>query len=96
MVNNSDYIRKKSALQKQLEDFLATYCNGKCILTANPRDVTRFLVSKDVKGKTQVHDLKCKNLGKIGMFPCLWPCMLAAGTIKSYLGQLKPIFLIKW
>ncbi|XP_052067764.1 uncharacterized protein LOC127707263 [Mytilus californianus] len=90
MISSSEYMRKKSALEKQFELFLKSL--GKCVLTATPRDVTRFFVLKDGKGKTQIHDLNCKNLGKFGTFTCNCPCRLAAGTVKSYLGQLKSIF----
>jgi len=52
----------------------------------------RFLVQKDAKGKTQIHELSCRFLGKSGVHPCQCPHRLASGTVQSILGKLKSIF----
>ena len=89
-VESSSYGKKKSALHKELENFLA--CLSKGIKTATPDDIRMFLVHKDSKGKTQIHDIKCKNVGKTGHFDCGCPVRLAWGTVQSIIGQLKSIF----
>lgn len=40
-----------------------------------------FLVGKDVKGKTQIHDLDCPFVGKAEKKDCYCPKRLAAGTV---------------
>ena len=72
LISDSDYVRKKSALERQFDLFLKPL--GKNILTATPKDILSFFVSKDDKGKTQVHILKCVNLGKFGFF-FMWMAM---------------------
>ena len=83
LLDNSTYAKKKSALQKEFENFLLTLVRGN-ILMATPY--------KDKRGKTQVHGIGCQHLGKIGIFPCSCPCRLSAGTVQSLIGQLNSIF----
>lgn len=59
-----------------------------------PDDLRRFLVMRDGKGKTQVHELNWEYLGKHGEFKCSCPVRLAAGTVQTLLGKLKHIFEI--
>jgi integrase len=88
---NSGYSRKKKSLLLELEDFLSR-TSKEGVNTASPEDVKRFLVWKDKGGKTQVHDISCVFLGKIGVYDCGCPKRLAAGTVQSVVGQLKSVF----
>ena len=92
LVGSTKYIKRKSALEKEFIKFMSEKCPTRSIKSATPLDVRRFLVLKDVKGKTQVHDISCEFLGQHGVNPCSCPLRLAAGTIQSILGQLKSIF----
>lgn len=49
-------------------------------------------MEKDLKGKTQVHDISCTYLGRIGNYPCSCSFRLASGTVQSIIGQLKSLF----
>ena len=63
------------------------------ISQATPYRVQMFLIYKDKKGKTKVHDIHCKNLGKMSdTVECSCPKRLAFGTVQSLIGQLKTIF----
>lgn len=84
-----DYERKKSSLQGKLESFLQDL--GKTIFTARPRDVRRFLVSRECAGRTKIHDVKCPCLGQRHT-NCECPYSMALGTIESLVGQLRSIF----
>lgn len=90
LLDNRAYAKKKSSLQKELENFLGEY--NKSLGQANPEDLRKFLVNKDKRGKTQVHHILCSNLGKIGKHDCGCPLRLAWGTIQSIIGQVKAIF----
>ena len=90
LVDSSGYAKKKMALQKEFEKFLFDF-RGKNISSCDPHDVRCFLVEKDKKGKTQVHDIGCNYLGKIGTFPCSCSVRLSAGTVQATVGQLKSI-----
>lgn len=47
------------------------------LFSAMTDDVRRFLVLRDVKGKTQVHEWNCEYLGKQEKFSCGCPIRLA-------------------
>ena len=61
MIGKSAYNKKKLALKSELENFLKS--RSKNMHSATPEDVRLFLLRKDSKGKTQVHDLACPFLG---------------------------------
>ncbi|VDI00398.1 Hypothetical predicted protein [Mytilus galloprovincialis] len=61
MMENTPYCKKVSALEKEFSDFLSK--NAKSIVFATPEEVRKFLIVKDCKGKTQVHEIICPNLG---------------------------------
>ena len=63
------------------------------LLTATPRDLTRFLVFKDKSGKTQVHQNACPFLGQRGIHTCGCPTRLSFKTVDSYIGKLRSIFV---
>ncbi|VDI69358.1 Hypothetical predicted protein [Mytilus galloprovincialis] len=90
MMENTPYCKKVSALEKEFSDFLSK--NAKSIVFATPEEVRKFLIVKDCKGKTQVHEIICPNLGKSGIFDCPCPLRLASSTVRTMLGQLKRIF----
>ena len=92
LIGNSSYGKRKSALQKELEEFLISF--SKCITKATPDDIRMFLVLKDSNGKTQIHYIKCEHVGKNGHFDCGCPFTLAWGTVQSLIGQLKQILKI--
>ena len=49
------YSKQKQSLKIELESFLFALPGQKSLFDATPLDVCRFLVFKDLKGKTQVH-----------------------------------------
>lgn len=90
----SSYEKKKSGLEKELDAFLRVNCQYG-LYDASPRDVCRFLVWKDKGGKTPVHELSCKAIGSPGNKSCSCPKRLAAGTVRSLIGQMRAIFNCK-
>ncbi|XP_071124009.1 uncharacterized protein [Mytilus edulis] len=90
MMENTPYCKKVSALEKEFSDFLSK--KAKSILFTSPEEVRKFLIVKDCKGKTQVHEIICPNLGKSGIFDCPCPLRLSSSTVRTMLGQLKRIF----
>lgn len=86
------YERQKSSLQKQLEAFLGSLPSPKNLQSATPFDICRFLVWKDKKGKTKVHDPRCPLFGSHSNTECNCPSHLAAGTVDSTIGKLRAIF----
>jgi hypothetical protein len=98
-VDKSAYEVQKSRL---VEDFSTFLVNGSSldkpfrtsasISGAIPEDVCKFLYSRDIRGRTQVHLLGCKHLGARGKHPCGCPLHLAAGTIDSVIGKLRAYF----
>ncbi len=86
------YSKQKDSLQKELEGFLASLPGNVTMETVTPRDLCRFLVYKDRKGKTQVHRNSCKFLGQRGKYPCECPLRLSYKTVDSYIGKLRAIF----
>ena len=89
---NTSYSKQKSSLQKDLEFFLASLPFPKDISTVTPRELCRFLVWKDQKGKTKVHYAGCQFYARKGSFPCPCPTRLAFGTVDSLIGKLRTIF----
>jgi integrase len=91
---NTDYEKKKSALQCQFEDFLQSLPGHPTIVSASSTDVCRFLVWKDASGKTPVHERNCPQLGSPPkLATCKCPRRLASGTVESYVGQLRSLFV---
>lgn len=86
------YKKKKAALVVELEDFLSIMPGGKCLRSVGDKDLRCFLVFKDSKGKTQIHDEQCSFLGQHGVKSCGCPKRLAAGTVESLVGQVRAIF----
>ncbi|XP_019627740.1 PREDICTED: uncharacterized protein LOC109472411 [Branchiostoma belcheri] len=92
MAKNTDYGKKKAALENELVDFLGNIYPPKDLVTASPKDVCAFLVWKDKGGKTTVRNKNCKNYGNKKATGCGCPRRLAAGTVDSLIGQLRSIF----
>ncbi|KAK3747371.1 hypothetical protein QZH41_016499, partial [Actinostola sp. cb2023] len=86
------YEKQKSALQQELETFLAALPLPKNLHSSSPDDICKFLVWKDRLGKTQVHATGCPHLGKEGITLCGCPTRLAYGTVDYYIGKLRAIF----
>ena len=61
-------------------------------MTVTPRDLCRFLIFKDKRGKTQVHRNTCEFLGQRGNQSCGCPLRLSYKTVDSYIGKLRSIF----
>lgn len=78
------------SLKREFESFLEGQL--KSLINATPEDVRLYLVGKDVKGKTKIHDLDCPFVGKAGTKECYCPKRLAAGAVCSFVGQLKSLF----
>lgn len=90
--SESKYDKQKSQLEKLLIQFLASLPASKDLYSATPSDVVSFLIWKDSKGKTQIHNSNCPNVGLRGHPPCVCPVRLAAGTVDSLIGKLRAIF----
>ena len=75
----TSYSKQKSSLQKDIS-------------TVTPHELCRFLVWKDQKGKTKVHNTSCQFYARKGSFPCPCPKHLAFGTVDSLIGKLRAIF----
>ena len=60
-------------------------------ISASPKDLIRFLVWKDSKGKTKIHVPSCPNFGSHSKWKCSCPSGLAAGTVNSTIGKLRSI-----
>ena len=92
------YNRQKRNLAGSLAEFLAVnhgtgyWTEGISLASAAPEDVIKFLIDRDAKGRTQVHKMGCLNLGRQGSWSCGCARRLAAGTVDSYLGQLRASF----
>lgn len=92
LVDNSSYAKKLSSLGKEFNKFVREqfYVD---ILQTTPYHVQMFLIFKDKKGKTKVHDIHCGYLGKMSdVSECSCPKRLAFGTVQSLIGQLKTVF----
>ena len=83
---------QKLSLKAELEGFLYALPGNKSLFDATPLDVCRFLVFKDSKGKTQVHNIGCPHFGQRGSFPCKYPLWLAYSTVDWYISKLRSIF----
>lgn len=92
LIDNTKYAKQKAGLGKEFSKFLQIYANERDIVTAQPCDVRRFLVFKDSKGKTVVHNTRCQHVGVIDAKDCDCPRRLSAGTTQSVIGKLKSIF----
>ena len=92
----SELQRLMSAQKKQLESefslFLASLQPQKSLSSATPRDVVRFLIWKDSKGKTKVNLASCPLIGLQGKQNRSCPTRLSAGTVDSLIGKLRSIF----
>ena len=84
--------RQKDSLQRELAGFLAALPGWVTLATVPPRDLCRFLILKDRKGKSQVHRNGCTFLGQRGTHPCECPLRLSYKTVDSYIGKLRSIF----
>ena len=86
------YEKQKCSLYFELESFLSSLPTPKSPFSASPKDVIRFLVWKDSKGKTKIHAPSCPNFGSHSKRQCHCPTRLAAGTVNSTIGKLRVIF----
>ncbi|KAK2552756.1 Protein LIGHT-DEPENDENT SHORT HYPOCOTYLS 6 [Acropora cervicornis] len=91
--DHKPYQVQKSKLRKELESFLSSLPCPKTLLSASPRDVTRFLVWKDRKGKTKVHVPTCSLFGAKKAEVCSCPSNFAAGTVANLIGKLRSLFV---
>ena len=97
-IDSLPYNRQKSSLVASFELFLdrnsgsGYFTDSRDLCRATPDDVVKFLMDRDIKGRTQVHSLGCEHLGKPGIFECGCDRHLAAGTVDSYVGQLRAFF----
>ena len=68
--------KQKCSLYLELESFLSSLPTPKSPISASPKDVTRFLVWKDSKGKTKIHAPSCPNFGSHSTRKCRCPTSL--------------------
>ena len=80
------YQRQKSALERELLDFLASLSPQRDISSCTSEEIVKFLLSKDKSGRTVLHSRSCSGV------PCNCPTRLAAGSVDSLLGKLRAIF----
>ena len=80
------YQRQKSALERELLDFLASLSPPREISSCTSEEIVKFLISKDKSGKTVLHSRSCSKV------LCNCPTRLAAGSVHSLLGKLTAIF----
>lgn len=87
---SSSSFKKKNSL---LVTFLC-FLKGLSLSLSNctPNDVRRFLVLKDSKGKTSVHNLRCLYLGSMTSGECQCPRREASGTVEGIIQQLIQVF----
>ena len=83
---------QKHSLKAVLEGFLYALPGNKSLFDATPLDVCRFLVFKDSKGETHVHNIGCPHFGQRGSSPCKYPLWLAYSTVDWYITKLRSIF----
>ena len=86
------YQRQKSQLQAEFSGFLASLQPRKSLFSATPRDIVTFLVWKDGKGKTMVHNDFCQFFGLHGTQTCNFSSRLSTGRVDSLIGKLPSIF----
>jgi len=88
----TSYSRQKTSLKEELRRFLFSLPDKKDISSATPADIVRFLVYKDVSGKTRVHSHHCPDIGQNKSTNCDCPLRLSYNTVDSYIGKLRSIF----
>ena len=59
---NKPYQRQKSALERQLSDFLASLSPPKRVSSCTSDDIIKFLISRDKSGRTVVHTQSCPRV----------------------------------
>ena len=94
--DNKQYNKQRNSLRKELEGFLASLPARKDLLSASPKDISRFLVWKDRGGRTKLHSPSCVHFGTPkGKTPpaCSCPKRLAVGTVDCLIGKLRSIFI---
>ena len=98
-VCETKYAVSKDRLRSDFESFLSQRSSlppplgtASCLELASPTDVLRFLHDRDSRGRTAVHSFDCPHFGLAGKFDCLCVRHLAAGTVDSYVGQIRAAF----
>ena len=89
---NSNISKRKRGLSQELERFLDKLPGSPTKYNACPREIRRFLIWKDEKGRTQVHSQWCHHFGSRERQSCECRVGLAAGSVSSLVGLLKVIF----
>ena len=79
-------------METELLQFLESLPSPNTLLSTSPKDIVRYLVWKDSKGRTQVHKDGCHYLGQQGKYPCDCPYRLSADTVHSTIGKLRSMF----
>ncbi|KAK6167187.1 hypothetical protein SNE40_021280 [Patella caerulea] len=82
------YVKQKSALEKELENFLQLY--NQDLENVTPYFMRLFLIHKDSGGKTRVHTDSC-SANDPNTLNCPYPLRLAAGSVDSLIGKLRAI-----
>ena len=80
--------KQKESLQGELEAFLSALPGFATMATVTRRDLCRFLIFKDKRGKTQVHPNSCEFLGQRGKQSCGCCLRLSYKKVDSYIGKL--------
>ncbi|XP_064637890.1 uncharacterized protein LOC135494071 [Lineus longissimus] len=89
---NSEMVKRKTSEQLSLEHFFSLLPFHVNIQSCTPQHLRRYLVWRDVDGKTKVHDVKCLFLGDKSLSTCLCPTRLAHGTLITIVQRLSKIF----
>ena len=98
-VRGTKYVVQKRRLRLDFEKFLSVrsvcpppLATAPSFAAARPIDIVRFMHHRDQAGRTHVHKFDCPNFGKSGLWGCGCPRHFAAGTVASYVGQLRAEF----
>ena len=86
MFKAKPYQRRKSALRRELLNFLASLSPPRDVSSCTSEEIVKFLISKDKSRKTVLHSRSCSEVH------CNCPTRLAAGSVDSLLGKLRAIF----
>ena len=87
---SSKSVKRKNSTLGVFEQFLQK--SNLDLMSCRPEDVRKFLVWKDSFGKTTVHDVRCRYLGKQGVFECPCPKRLSSATVENIISQITNIF----
>lgn len=91
-ITDSKANKRQTRLYDNFTGFLSMIPGKVTLESCTPEDIIKYLIWKDKFGKTQVHSVNCKYLGKPDLADCLCPTRLSSGTVEGMMHQLSRIF----